>query len=150
MFDYIYRELRMIDIPTIAELTVTELFMLITHIIIAFTIIVHVSFVYIQGHGGIIPEQTSSEKQISYTLKPHELIHIALALFALIHIAFLTTYLFGFNIGIMLEIDLLIIFITVIMKLKEKKPLALLAVLFLLFSFITIKGPFYQLLSQLF
>ena len=140
----------MIDIPMIADLNITELFMLIIHMIITFTLIVHVSFVYIQEHGGVISDESSSVKQLTYSINSQELSHLSLALFSLLHLTFLITYLFGFNIGIMLEINLLIIFITVLVKLKEKKPLTVLAVLFLLFSFITIKGPFYQLISPFF
>jgi len=140
----------MIDIPTIADLNLAQLLMLITHIIISFTIIVHLSFVYIQKHAGFMPEQNLFKNQLCCYLKSHELLHLSLGFFTLVHIGFLTTYLFGFNVGIMLEINLLIIFIAVLTQLKERRSLAGLAILFSLFSFITIKGPFYQFLSQLF
>lgn len=138
----------MINIPTIVEPNAEELIMLIIHVVAAFTLLVHITFVYVQEHTVVSSEHDSYKKHLTCSFKSLRLSHLCLALFTLIHILFLTTYLFGFNVGIMLEINLMIIFITVAFQRKEKKALALLALFVLLYSFVTIKGPFYQFLSQ--
>ena len=132
----------MIDIPQLAPLNIVQWIFITLHMIIAIVVIVYLVHLYIKEHGGFIPSSTSNSHQHEYCITKREKNYLFIGVFALVHMSFLTTYLFGFDVGLVLEIDLLLLGIYLIMNFKKNSFVPYISFAFLVFSFITIDGPF--------
>ena len=134
----------MIAVPEFANLSFIEWFIISAHILISLAMVIFLAVRFVQNHGGFIPTAECYDDENCITKQDR--FNLFTAIFALIHITFLATYIFGINVGIILEINLLIIFIFTLKNFNKNSFVPYANVAFLSLSFIFISGPLEKLL----